>query len=107
VLAETVDNVDYSSGRLVNWATGWKIAGKLFDVRRGKRFAHNQPSVQWVLVGLSLKVNLPRRELNYSPPCNAEVDTNWSYTISFPYATSSRVQGQLDLYYTMHIYGVV
>jgi hypothetical protein len=47
VLDETVDVV-YSSSQLVNWATGWKIAGKWFDKRRGKRFENNQPSIQWV-----------------------------------------------------------
>jgi len=58
-------------------------------------------------VGFSLKVNPPKREPDYSPSCNAEVQKNWCYIIPFPCATTSHVPEQLDLYHTMNIYRVV
>jgi len=78
-------------------------------MRWGKRFWHNQLTFRErpPYGGLSLKVNLPKREPDYSPSSNVEVQTDWSYTIPFQYATSSHVHGQLDLYHTMNIYGVV
>jgi hypothetical protein len=39
-----------------------------------------QPPIEWVLRALILRVKLPVREGDHSPPSSAEVKNAWSYT---------------------------
>jgi hypothetical protein len=45
-----------------------------------------QPPIQWVPEALSLGVDRPGREADYSPPTSAEVKNTWIYTSNPPYA---------------------
>jgi hypothetical protein len=60
---------------------GWMIAVLGFDSRRGQviflfttaAVGPIQPPIQWVPGALSLKVKVPRREADHSPPSSAMV----------------------------------
>jgi len=41
-----------------------------------------QPPIQWVPGAIFLAVKRPEHEVDHSPPSNAELKNEWSYTIS-------------------------
>jgi len=45
-----------------------------------------QPPIHWALRAISPGVKQPRREADHLLPCSAEVENEWSYTSTPPYA---------------------
>jgi hypothetical protein len=79
------------------WATGWTIGVLGFDSRwrlgiflsttaSKTALGPTQPPIQWVPWALSLGVKRPGREADHSPPSNAEVKNECSYTSTPQYA---------------------
>jgi hypothetical protein len=78
------------------WATGWMIGGSspgrgqgifLFTTESRPALGPTQPSIQWVLGALSLKVKRPGREADHSPPSSARVKNasiHGSYSAQIP-----------------------
>jgi hypothetical protein len=93
-LKENVDStyIKKSRGSSVSIGTRLRDGRSEFDSRQGQGLFFSSPSRPdrlWgppmVLMALSLGVKRPGREVDHSPPCNAEVKNSWSYTPIPPY----------------------
>jgi hypothetical protein len=62
-------------------------AANFFPFATASRLAlvPSHPPIQWVPGTFSLGIRWPGRDANHSPPVNAEVKNEWSYTSSLPY----------------------
>jgi len=56
----------------------------LFTTTSRPALGPTQALIQWVPMALSLGVKRPGREVDHSPPANAEVKDAWLYTSTYP-----------------------
>jgi len=54
----------------------------LFTTASRTALGYTQPPIQWIPVAIFLAVKRPDHEVDHSPPSNAELKNEWSYTIS-------------------------